>query len=540
MILRENPMGKNVFWSMLMIALAIIVGMPPVACSPSLSGESIKEPVILEHAVSDGFVDEPVLELVSVEQFETDSGIVEQKHHEAVTVIDSIHADNVQSDAVNSNELTLPEHPMPQENDESVGDVLPDLTPLEIMSELSSPDLPTHPDPFKTATAWSAYNAGKTDSLLSTGYFGSVFDGRYVYFVPNRQMQFHGIVLRYDTKADFKQASSWSAYDAGMTDGLNTKGYGGAVFDGRYVYFIPFTDDNSRHGRVLRYDTHRDFRQTTSWSAYDAGMTDGLVCRGFVGAVIVGRYIYLSPFGYNPIAHGRVVRYDTQGDFKKAASWSAYDADKTDGLNSIGYYGLASDGRYVYFVPFNDGTNYHGIMLRYDTLSDFKKAASWSAYDASKIDGLDTVGYKWAEFDGRYIYYVPFRKDATNTHGIVLRYDTQGDFKKASSWQAYDAGQVQSLETTGYVGAIFDQRYLYFVPYSQGTNQFHAKMLRYDTQGDFKHADSWSSHEPSHTDGLTTKGYKGAAFDGTYVYFTPYNNGNAFSGIVLRYRPHSP
>jgi len=64
-------------------------------------------------------------------------------------------------------------------------------------------------------------------------------------------------------------------------------------------------------------------------------------------------------------------------------------------------------------------------VLRYDTKADFKKAASWSAFDASSIGGLVTKGYKGGAFDGRYIYYVPYNNGAVFS-GIALRFDTQG------------------------------------------------------------------------------------------------------------------
>ena len=35
--------------------------------------------------------------------------------------------------------------------------------------------------------------------------------------------------------------SSFDAYDASQTSGLDTTGFFGAVFDGRYVYFVPLT-----------------------------------------------------------------------------------------------------------------------------------------------------------------------------------------------------------------------------------------------------------------------------------------------------------
>jgi hypothetical protein len=101
-------------------------------------------------------------------------------------------------------------------------------------------------------------DAGNTSPLTNTkGYIGAAFDGRYVYFVPwNDGTSYHGKVLRYDTQGNFSNSASWSAYDAGNTSPLtNTKGYVGAVFDGRYVYFAPYGDGGTYHGRVLRYDT---------------------------------------------------------------------------------------------------------------------------------------------------------------------------------------------------------------------------------------------------------------------------------------------
>ena len=395
---------------------------------------------------------------------------------------------------------------------------------------------PPAKDPFKNKANWEAFDASKTGGLKAVGYFGASFDKKYVYYVPcnDAQSSFHGVVLRYNTTGPFNKASSWQAYDAGKTDGLTTVGYGGAIFDGRYVYFVPFVDGKSRHGKVLRYDTQGDFTKASAWAAFDAGMVDSMGTKGFVGASFHGGYIYLVPFGYAPIAHGRVLRYNTKQPFKNASYWSAYDAGKTDGLETKGYYGVARDNRYIYFAPFNDAKAFHGRVLRYDTQGDFKKAASWSAYDASKTDGMDTIGYKWARWDGRYVYFVPFR-DTKGRHGRVLRYDTQGDFKKASSWSAYDAGKTDGLDTKAYVGAVYDMRYVYFIPYSGENNTFHARAMRYDTKADFKKASSWSAFDASSIGGMVTKGYKGGAFDGRYVYYVPYNNGAMFSGIALRF-----
>ena len=90
------------------------------------------------------------------------------------------------------------------------------------------------------------------------GYAGAEFDGKYVYFVPAGTSAPHGEVLRYDTTSEFTSVNSWSTFDAASNGvGNNARGYNGAVFDGKYVYFAPFINNQEAHGEVLRYDTFR-------------------------------------------------------------------------------------------------------------------------------------------------------------------------------------------------------------------------------------------------------------------------------------------
>ena len=233
-------------------------------------------------------------------------------------------------------------------------------------------------------------------------------------------------VLLFSSSSGVSSASfnAFSAYDAGSTDGLNTKGYAGAVFDHRYVYFAPYYDGSNYHGRVLRYDVQGSFTGSASWDAYDAGNTAGLVCKGYLGAVFAGRYVYFAPYYDGVNYHGRALQYDVQGSFFSSGSWNAYDAGSTDGLNTKGYSGAVFDGRYVFFTPHSNGmeANFHGRVLRYDSQGGFTDSASWDSYDAGSTDGLNTKGYSGAVFDGRYIYFVPYRDDSS-AHGRVLRYD---------------------------------------------------------------------------------------------------------------------
>ena len=382
--------------------------------------------------------------------------------------------------------------------------------------------------------AFAAYEAGRTDGLESIGYYGGVFDGRYIYFSPQRHHQnyttVHAVILRYDTHGDFRDPASFAAYDAGATAGLTTKGYYGAAFDGRYVYFIPRHDGAVFHSRVLRYDTHMDFKSSASWDAYDAGLA-----HSHHAAIFDGRYLYLVP-GYagdvfkEDTLSGTVIRFDTKADFKAPASWRSFDARETSGLEALGFDGGAFDGRYLYFVPLSKG-----VVLRCDTKGDFEDKKSWQAYDAKQVQLEGCIG---AVFDGRYVYFVPYGNSR------VVRCDTQGEFTAAGSWASYEAGHTSGLETGGFAGGFFDGRYVYFEPFKRKSKEgkgydFHTCLLRYDIQQGFSDPVSWDACDAGATDGLKTIGYQGGAFDGRYFYFAPLinlNDGNKkFFGTVLRY-----
>jgi hypothetical protein len=164
---------------------------------------------------------------------------------------------------------------------------------------------------------FATYDAAGTDGLNTRGYFGAVWDGRYVYYVPYTNK----VVVRCDTQGEFQNPGSWEAHDAGHTSGLKTRGYDGAAFDGRYLYFIPFWEgeDLSRgfHARLLRYDSGRAFKDPGSWQAKDAGDTIPPSPGGFNGGAFDGRFLYLAPWreGTGPegqiLPHGKVLRCDT-------------------------------------------------------------------------------------------------------------------------------------------------------------------------------------------------------------------------------------
>jgi antitoxin component YwqK of YwqJK toxin-antitoxin module len=196
------------------------------------------------------------------------------------------------------------------------------------------------------------------------------------------------------TTGDFNVTSSWITFDAGKHGvGTDPDGYDGAVFDGRYVYFVPYYNGSDYHGEVLRYDTTGDFVETSSWITFDAGEHGvGTDPDGYIGAVFDGRYVYFVPYYNGSDRHGEVLKYDTTGDFNVTSSWITFDPGGHGvGTDPDGYRYAVFDGRYVYFVPYHNGSDYHGEVLRYDTMGNWEENPDpqdpYSQGDQSDVSG---------------------------------------------------------------------------------------------------------------------------------------------------------
>jgi hypothetical protein len=376
--------------------------------------------------------------------------------------------------------------------------------------------------------AFSAYDAGCTDGLACAGYMGGVFDGRYLYFSPNRDTRqrasVHGRVLRYDTHGEFRDPGSYTAFDVEQVTDLRTVNYYGAAFDGRHIYFSPQDDGGRYHTRMLRYDTRREFVDAASWEAHDLGMT-----HSHQGIAFDGRYVYFPPGyeGTTPETFAEddlsscVVRYDTSAAFHDPASWQTFDS-RVVSERAANFDGGAFDGRYLYFVPLSTG-----VALRYDTHGDFHDRHSWQHHDVGRFSAEGW--FVGAVFDGRFLYLVAY------AHAVIVRYDTLGDFTEATSWSSRDVDGTDGLGTGGFDGGLFDGRYVYFIPWSSAGGGHHGNFLRFDTLGAFDDPASWTAHDTSFIDGMPTIGYNGGVFDGRYLYGAPVCDDDAFHGRILRY-----
>jgi hypothetical protein len=386
---------------------------------------------------------------------------------------------------------------------------------------------PTDAGPYHDLTSsaeWSFYDIGKN----TPGYTGGVFDGRYVYMPPFGGA---GPVVRYDTHASFTATSSWNTFDTSKLSDAGLNIYSGAAFDGRYVYLVPYNDGLVEDIVFVQYDTHEDFATPSSYAQFDGTLLLDKSIEGFSGSTFDGRYVY-----FVPDVTGLAVRYDTKGTFTSPLAWEKFDTT-TVNSGASGQQGAVFDGRYVYFIPSTnedsplDGGCYSGdpdgILVRYDTMGQFTDKASWSVFDTSAI-GSQTIGFAGGVFDGRYVYLIPLYSEL----GVVVRYDTELEFTKAASWSTFTANDVNP-QLNGFFGGAFDGRFVYLVP-----NATDLKCLgvaaRYDTKAPFTDAAAWQAYnlEMLNSEAFA---FAGAVFDGQYLYFVPYNG-----AVVARFDARSP
>jgi hypothetical protein len=376
---------------------------------------------------------------------------------------------------------------------------------------------------------WSTFDTTAV-SAGAKGFVGAAYDGRYVYLVPydtsggvDPANSHDGVVLRLDTQAAFAAAGSWSTFDT-TTVNTGAAGFFGAVFDGRYLYFVPRFNQNGPSGVVARYDTTASFTAASSWSTFDATSLDANAT-GFAGGTFDGRYVYFAP-GLG----GIVIRFDTTQSFGAASSWTTFDAT-TAGAGAKGFFGAVFDGRYVYLAPLNNGT-VDGVVARYDTSAVFTATSAWSTFDTTTVNPA-AFGYRGGAFDGRYVYFV------TNNFGFMgaplAQYDTHGNFAAPSSWSTFASWTVNP-EARGFLGAAFDGRFVYYVPNVDSTadgGTAGSVVLRFDSQSTFS-ASGFTAFDMS-TLVTGAAGFAGAVFDGRYVYLVP----NAGS-VVARFDAKTP
>lgn len=335
----------------------------------------------------------------------------------------------------------------------SVGDRLL-LVPLKVGARFRSYDTRAS---LTEASSWTAFDLSTKDAR-ATAFFGAVSDGNHVYLAPYSS----ALATRWqfgarggDAAPDaFTDPSAYTLKDTGAP-GMLTAG-----FDGKYVYYVPFYHPTEMRplGRVVRYDTTQAFDLATAWTNTDLTLWSA-DAKNFVGAMFDGHFMYFAP-----AAFGVAARFDVTKAIDDRTAWTFF-TTSTICETCTSYEGIAFDGRYAYLAPSarNEGGTFvaKSAALRFDTTADFASQASWQTFDMRNAHPSG-AGYSGAVYDGRYVYYAPSNWLSS---GVVLRFDSRGEFTDPTSWTAFDVATVNP-RAYGYKGAVFDGKNVYFVPFS--------------------------------------------------------------------------
>lgn len=363
------------------------------------------------------------------------------------------------------------------------------------------------------------------------GFSGVVGDGNRLYFAPLNNGDFHGQVLCFDTDRSFSDPASWSVFDlARVAPGC--RGFVDAVFDGRFVNFIPFFDGAAHHGRLTRYDTRAAFDDPTAWSHFDSTLLEAR-SRGFVSGCFDGRYLYLSPYQLDhTTTHGQVTRFDTRAALDDPAAWSFFDLTSVH-AGARGYHSAVSDGeRFIWLVPyFRDPGEYNGIVARFDSRGRFDDPDAWQCVDLTRWQPGWT-GFVGGVLHDGYLHLIPYH-DGTDRHGRVVRCRTKASLADPTAWSAFDCARVDP-GSRGFFGGLCDSTHLYLVPHCRGPGQYHGLLTRWRVDAPFDSPSSWSTCDLAALD-PDARGFMGAALHDRHLYLAPFEtDAGRRCGLIAR------
>lgn len=336
-------------------------------------------------------------------------------------------------------------------------------------------------------------------------FLGGTFDGKYAYFAGQGTR-----MARYDTTQPMDQASSWTTYSL-----AGAGGFGGAAFDGRYVYYAPNQRSGVPVSVAARYDTQGPFNVASSWTLFDMtalSADGGAVTRGYTGVVLEGKYLYFIPHN-DGAPFGRVARFDNSLTLDAGTMFvfTSGDAGGDGGGHADGGSGGGAEAGVDSGSP--------GF-----TPGGFDDPSQWTTFDVAGVDPTAT-GFAGGVVATGSVYLVPLYNDVYDAQvhnggsGIAARHVVSGSFELASSWNVFDTTTVNGLAQT-FMGGATDGRNVYYVPHASGV----AARLDTTASGGFTATTAWSTYDTQRIVAASDGGnvqFLGGAFDGRFITFVP-------------------
>ena len=353
------------------------------------------------------------------------------------------------------------------------------------------------------------------------GYATACFDGRYLYLTPYANGSgMQGYFLRYDTTAAFTTGNV-DVMDL-TTISASFKGFTATTFDGRYIYLVQGHDGTSYAGKFLRYDTQASFTAAGSYAYIDLFLVDPYLV-GIYSLCFDGRYVYgitnIKDWATSTYT-GHLFRYDTSQSFATGNVDVINIANEN--ANAKGYTSICFDGQNIYCCPYYNGSSAHGLLIKYDTSLSFLS----SNVEIKNLESINAnlKGFYGLSITEDHMYIIPYNDGSP--HGKLVRCNLNKSFSDDNSYEYIDLTSVDS-GLKGYKGSIYDGRYLYLIPFNNGSR--HGKIARIDTY-------NFNTSNVEFLDlanvNANFEGFWGASFDGKYMYLVPNNNGSYHGNLV--------
>jgi len=265
---------------------------------------------------------------------------------------------------------------------------------------------------FDPVTATSAtYNL---PSGVPSGFFGAVFDGQNIWFIPNTG----GNLVKVDK--DTGTVTGYDQWPAGVPP--TSRHFTGGAFDGQYLWLAPNGNNSNEVVRVKVSDG--------TMTGYP--LPDG-VAGSFFGAVYDEQNVWLIPNGGNAL----VKINPANGTMTTHSNWPA-------GFTTTGSFsGGIFDGEYIWLIPAGADR-----IIRLDPATN-----TMTGYN-NWPDGFNKAQniYFSGAFDGQNIWFTPF------IGGQMLKLD-----KATGEMKSYD---ISGCSNPSFLGTVFDGQQLWLTSHS--------------------------------------------------------------------------
>ncbi len=196
---------------------------------------------------------------------------------------------------------------------------------------------------FDNAGSWEFQDL---DALLAFDLPGNAFAsptflGQYLYLPPSAGSD-PSIFVRYDTTLSMSSAGSYVAHEQPINDG---DGFMGGAHDGRFIYFGCFNGSGTNPGQV-RYDTNYDFDDADAWAYADLSGPGSNFAYG--GIVFDGRYVNYVPL--TTLSTAKFMQFDTTGQYQEVDNtdvWVEFALNTIFGEH-LGIVGANFNGKFLY------------------------------------------------------------------------------------------------------------------------------------------------------------------------------------------------